>query len=316
MIYTQIGGRKISKIALGGALFGSKIPKTQAFEIMDKFLETGGNAIDTARGYAAWLEGGANASENAIGEFMKSCSVREKTVVVTKGGLPREECFDVSRLTEKEVFSDVDESLKWLKTDYIDVYFLHRDAPETPVSEIMPFLHKLVKSGKALALGASNWTAERIEEANAFALKNGLTPFSASQIKWSYAVTTAGAETDKTIVEMTDGEYARYRKNGVKVMAFSSQAQGFLSAAAEKGVENLSDFMKSRFVNDVNLERLKKVRRIAAETGLSPTAVGLGALLFDTNVDGVPIVGVSSVERLNDSLSALRLPNGFLRELT
>ena len=315
MIYTQINGKNASKIVLGSALFGSQIPKAQAFEIMDEFLAAGGNVIDTARGYAAWLDGGANASERTIGEYMQENSARERIILVTKGGLPSEERLDVPRVTEREVLSDLEESLQWLKTDYIDVYFLHRDDLEKPVSEIMPFMDKIVKSGKARAIGASNWTAARIEEANDFAYKNGLTPFSVSQIKWSYAQTTAGAETDKNIVEMTDGEYLRYGKNGLKVMAFSSQAQGFFSVAANLGVENLSEFMKRRFVNEVNLKRLECVKEVSKRTGISPTAVGLAALLLDEKVDGLPIVGPSSVARLKDTLTALELTRKDLADL-
>ena len=315
MIYTQINGKNASKIVLGSALFGSQIPKAQAFEIMDEFLAAGGNVIDTARGYAAWLDGGANASERTIGEYMQKNSARERIILVTKGGLPSEERLDVPRVTEQDVLSDLEESLQWLKTDYIDVYFLHRDDLEKPVSEIMPFMDKIVKSGKARAIGASNWTAARIEEANDFAYKNGLTPFSVSQIKWSYAQTTAGAETDKNIVEMTDGEYLRYGKNRLKVMAFSSQAQGFFSVAANLGVENLSEFMKRRFVNEVNLKRLECVKEVSKRTGISPTSVGLAALLLDEKVDGLPIVGPSSVARLKDALTALELTKEDLADL-
>ena len=113
MIYTQFGEKKVSKIALGGALFGSKIPKAQAFQIMDKYLEAGGNVLDTARGYAAWLDGGENASENAIGEFLKSNSDRENVVVVTKGGLPTEDRLDVLRVNEQDVLADLENSLKY-----------------------------------------------------------------------------------------------------------------------------------------------------------------------------------------------------------
>jgi aryl-alcohol dehydrogenase-like predicted oxidoreductase len=168
------------------------------------------------------------------------------------------------------------------------VYFLHRDDPKKPVSEIMPFLDRIVKSGKAVMLGASNWTAARIEEANSFAVKNGLTPFSVSQMKWSYAQTTAGAETDKNIVEMTDCEYARYQKNGLKVMAFSSQAQGFFSLVADLGVENVSEFMKARFVNEVNLKRLETVREISKKTGKD--SCHPNESLYNNNIPNLPLM--------------------------
>lgn len=303
MEYVKKENDLISKIALGAADFGTKTDKETSFLLMDEFLSAGGNAIDTGRAYCYWVENGANASESTIGEFMRQRKNRSKIFLATKGGHPPVPHFEISRINETELTKDVNESLYYLKTDYLDVFYLHRDDESKPVSEIMPVLDKFVKQGKTRYIGASNWKSERILQANEFALKNGLTPFSFSQIMWSYAEFNTENLQDKTQVIMNDNEYEFYKNHKeIQLTAYSSQAQGFYSVLNENGVENLPDFYKKFYLNDCNLKRFAEIKAFSKESGLSPTAAGL-LKLIENELSPVALIGGKTRELLKDSLS-------------
>ncbi len=314
MLYTNVNGMKMSKLALGTADYGSAIPKQTAFELMDSFMEHGGNVLDTGRCYSYWLENGANASETTIGQYLKINGIREQTVIATKGGHPPIPAMQPPRINKEELTKDINESLQYLDTDYVDIYYLHRDDVNKPVEEIMPVLHEFVKSGKTRFIGASNWTVKRIEEANNFAKANGLTPFTFSETLWSYANINFEAFPDKTIYPMDEIEYAWYKKNGFNIMAYSSQAQGFFSVFAEKGLENLPDFYKSRYINEKTLKKCEKVIEIAKKVKISPTAVALNYLLHNP-LNTVSIMGPINKVIFEDSLDCLTLPEEYIKEL-
>ena len=315
MIYTSVNGMKISKIALRCADLGSVVSAEDSFQLMDIFFENGGNVFDTGRVYCEWMEGCANKSESTLGEWVKSRNVRSEVCLATKGGHPPCGNHHMSRINAQELNKDIEESLRYLQTDYIDVYYLHRDDPQKPVSEIMPILDKFVKDGKARFIGASNWTAKRIEEANKFAEENGLAKFTFSEIMWSYAKVNKESERDNTLVIMDDEELSWYKKNDIIVMSFSSQAQGFYTTVKEQGLKALPPHIHAKYVNSVNLERLKKVARISEETGISPTAVGLNHLLQNKEINTVPIIGGYNKAFLLDSLRSLELDEKYFEQL-
>ena len=155
---------KISNVIMGTDSIGSLIDDKTSAELLDLYCDMGGNVLDTAECYASWAENGVHASEKFIGKWMSERKNRDKIVISTKGG---HYLFgQPHRLSEKDIFCDLDGSLKRLKTDYIDIYMLHRDNDETPVSEIIDVMNRLLNEGKIKAFGASNWTHKRIEEAN------------------------------------------------------------------------------------------------------------------------------------------------------
>lgn len=304
MLYTTVHGEQIAKIALGTGPFGTGIAKDTAFAIMDAYYARGGNLFDTARIYAEGL------SEQVVGAWIRERGVRDRVYISTKGAHP-----DVAdwlpRINEPALVSDLEESLRALGHDCVDIYYLHRDDESMDVSEIMPLLHRFVKEGKVRFLGASNWTVRRIEEANAFARANGLTEFTYSQILWNHAKVNKEGVPDQTLVVMDETEYAGYRKNGVPVMAYTSQAQGLFSHVAKNGFEGISAPMQHMYMNEVTRQRAERVLAISAETGLSPTAIALCHLLHD-EVNAIPIIGVSRVERLEESLQALTIDKDLL----
>ena len=290
----------LSALILGASGFGSGIPRDRAFSIMDAFLENRGNTIDTAAVY------GMGVSEKTVGEWMRERGARSKVFISTKGGHPSLPDWN-RRITEKDIRSDMEDSLRNLQSDYVDIYFLHRDDETRPVEEIMPILDRLVCEGKTRYIGASNWTAARINEANAFARENGMAEFSVSQIFWNGAVINKDGVSDKTLVVMDDVEHTAYSENKIPVMAYTSQARGLFSHIHDKGYDALPDAMKRTYINGATKERAERILAVAAEKGISPTAVSLAYLLFDKTVKGYPIIGTSRPERILEALQVLTL---------
>lgn len=246
------------------------------FALLDKYIELGGTCIDTARCYCDWVEGGSDNSEKAIGRWLKARGNRDKVIISTKGGHPKGENLEISRLSRADLEYDLNKSLEYLQTDYIDIYFLHRDDKSIPVSEIMPILNDFVNSGKVHFIGASNWTSKRIEEANQYALSHNLEPFRVSQINYSLAHSSVDTYGDSTLVCMDMEEYSWYKKNNFPVMAFSPQAKGFFPKLA-KG-DKAKNLPEGQFVSTANLARLGRVKALSRETGLSPAVIPLGYL--------------------------------------
>ncbi len=300
---------KISEIVLGTDYFGSTVPETVAFRLLDIFADAGGNCVDTARVYAAWLPGGMGISEKTVGKWMKTRGNRNRMILSTKGGHPPLDQMDRGRLSRRELESDLDESLKALGVDAVDLYWLHRDDLSHPVEDIMETLSIMVSKGKIRAAGCSNWSTERLAEANRAALANGFPAFCASQIQWSLATSTPDAHGDLTIVCMNEHEYEWYAKEKFPVFAFSSQAKGFFARAAAKGLEAINQKAYARFRSPENIARLERVREYAGQNGLTPTAAALGYILSN-RVPAVAIVGCKNEEQLADTLTAadIRLP--------
>ena len=296
-------------LVLGTFPFGTAIPKETAFAIMDAFLDRGGRILDTAAVY------GWGISEQTIGDWMKSRGTRHRVVISTKGGHPSLPDFG-SRITEEIIRSDMEGSLRCLGIDCVDIYFLHRDDESKPVEYIMPILDRLVREGKARSIGASNWRVERINEANAFARANGMAEFSVSQIFHNAAFINKEGVYDQTLVAMDDVQHIGYAANGMPVMAYTSQAQGLFSHIRDRGYEGLSEGMVKTYLNPATKARAERILAVAAETGISPTAVSLAYLLHDKEVRTYPILGISRVERLEEAMGVFSLSEEAIRKLT
>ena len=287
-------------LALGTAPFGTGIPKDTAFAILDAFTDLGGNLIDTAAVY------GMGVSEQTLGEWMRLRQSRDRVVISTKGGHPSIPDW-ARRITEEDIRADMEDSLRYLGTDHVDIYFLHRDDESKPVEAIMPILDSLVREGKTRLIGASNWTVARIDEANAFARANGMAEFSVSQIFHNAAFINKEGVYDPTLVAMDPTEHEGYEANGIPVMAYTSQAQGLFSHIRDRGYEGLTEGMIRTYVNSATKERAERILAVAAETGISPTAVSLAYLLRDSKVKTFPILGISRVERLEEAMEVFSL---------
>ena len=293
-------------ITLGSVFFGTNVPEKSAFEIMDAYYEAGGTWLDTARVYCTELIDLAKRlpdfsdSEEVIGRWIASRNMRNKVTVITKGAhwsLATKE----KRVTPDAIRHDVDLSLKKLGVEQIDIYFLHNDDPTVPVEVIMPVLDELVKKGKARVVGCSNWKIGRVQEANAFAKANGLTPFSISQVKWSYAAPTEEAAAGSVNMEGDAEEYVGYQQMKMPIMAYSSQARGFFIKAARGGFDKDNLGSAAKFLSEKNEQRANTVLKIAREEHISPSAAAF-AYLWSRAVPITALVGPSGIAQLRESL--------------
>lgn len=153
---------RVSDIALGGGVLGSRISDQASFDILDCFVGNGGTFIDTANVYGRWNPGNLPLSELLIGRWMKQHRLRSKLVVATKGACHALETPNIKRLAPEEIREDLESSLKSLQTDYIDLYYLHADDPKREVGEIIETLNSFVREGKVRYFACSNWSAERM----------------------------------------------------------------------------------------------------------------------------------------------------------
>lgn len=300
MITLDNGINKVSmqRITFGPNNYDNEDEIDKYFNLLDMYFDAGGRSIDTARVYANGL------TEEIIGRWMKKRNNREKLVITTKGGHPPIGDMYCPRLDRESIIFDIKASLSALGTDYVDVYLLHRDARNLPISDIVDTLDEIVKMGYAKVCGVSNWKTDRINEANEYAKRHNKAKICVSQINFSLAETTPERLNDDTLVCMTDEEYEYYLKNNIPVMAFSSQAKGFFAKLGQ-GAE-LSQKAKDRFLCEKNLKRFERVKEISQKYKISPTAVALAYL----SCNPLPVSAVFSCrtkEQMADTLTALKM---------
>lgn len=291
-------GLTVSQICLGTVNFGKPLVPAEAFALLDAFVEQGGNFLDTARVYADWLPGGANASESTIGAWQKQRGQRDKLVLATKGGHPRLQTMHISRLSHQDIQSDLEASLKYLQTDVIDLYWLHRDDVRLPVSDILETMNEQVQSGKIRYFGCSNWTVERIRAAMTYAAEHHIAGFVANQPMWSLAEPNREAFPDKTIVMMNAATLAFHHETRMPVIPYTTQARGFFQKLT---AGRLKESDQKQYDNVINRARYERVHELSRRHHVTPTAIVL-SYLTSRPFPVVPIIGASNLQQLNDSL--------------
>lgn len=299
---TKGNSYRLSKLILGTVPFGSEMSTNDSFAAMDLYVKNGGNVIDTARVYSTWLPGGKDASEKCVGEWIKARNNRDDIILITKGGHPPFDDVHNSRVNPEDIRSDFSDSLRFLQTDKIDIYFLHRDDESQPVSVIMDTLHEFVASGQVKMLGASNWKLSRILEANKYANANGKTPFCVSEIQWSYVYCTNKMLNDDTLVCMDDQEYAGYLETGIPVFAYTSQGHGLFSCGYKADLSDLEE-KHWHYYCDENISRYKKLLDICKKENKTPSEVVLNYIM-ENELNGFAIVGCTRLSQLEESLKA------------
>lgn len=299
MIYKQIPDTDItsSAIVFGTNSIGSDIDDKTSFALLDTYVSLGGNHIDTAHYY------GYGASEKTIGKWLRASGKRNDVIITSKGAWPYE---GAPRLTKEEVEADLDESLSRLSVDYIDTYLLHRDCEDFAPEPIIDYFNEFVKKGKIRTFGCSNWTAKRVSAANKYARSSGQKGFAVSQIKWSLAEVSSTYKEQDGLVPMTEDGYKFYLDADMAVMAYASQGKGFFAKMISGGEAALSLKAKERYLCKENLKRLEKLKSLAAEKGVSASALTL-AYLYSRPFTSLPVVGCSNLNQLTDSLSATDL---------
>ncbi|MEA4859834.1 MAG: aldo/keto reductase, partial [Sphaerochaeta sp.] len=229
MKYLDLAGKKLSQIALGCDHYGETIAESTALAQLDIYVEAGGNLLDTAHIYGQEKAGGPSTSETVLGKWMQNNGMRNKLIVASKGCHPYKEDMHKSRINEKDMLLDISQTLDQLKTDMLDIWFFHRDNLLMGADEIIDLASLLIEKKLVRNLGASNWTTERIEQANTWAKAHNKTPFSISEIQWSLAHCTPETWGDDTLVCMTEEQRQWYEKHNFPVMCFAPQAKGLFS---------------------------------------------------------------------------------------
>jgi len=298
---------QVSQLCYGTNMFGTAIAQERATLLLDRFLSLGGNFIDTARSYGDWIpDAPLGASERAIGTWLKR-NKRDDVVIATKGGF-----FDLragdyrNRVTPQDISSDLNQSLEHLGVDRIDLYWLHADNPEAPVGPIMDTLIREQKAGRIRWFGASNWSPDRILEANAYARSAGSAGFAAVQPFWGLGKPDTAAATQQGYGHYYEDGFAKLHQLGLPMVPYAGQSRGFFTKADRDGIDNVPEPIKSMYAQTANATRLKAAQAVAARHGVNINAVVLSYLLSQP-LQTVPIFGASSPEQIEDSVRAAEL---------
>ena len=287
-------GLKVSPLAFGTMTLGDPVAEDTSLELLDFVVDQGINFIDTANGYNAGL------SEEIIGKWMKARGNRERIVLATKvryavGGDP-----DTAGSTPKVILREVENSLRRLNTDYIDIYYLHQPDDDTPIEITWRALESLVSSGKIRYIGVSNFAAWQVVEAVNLARNRGWTPPTVTQALHN-AISRA-AETE--LLPMT-------RAYDIGTCMYNPLAGGLLTGKYKAGKEAGSDtrfaaneMYRKRYWNDPQRTAADQFSRIAAQRGRTSAELALRYMLDHPNVD-VTLFGATRREQVEQNLAAV-----------
>lgn len=295
-----------SPIALGTAGLGSAIPAEASFQLLDAYVDGGGNHLDTAHDYASWIPGGMGASERTIGAWLKRTGGRERLLIATKVGCTQQ---NVKRIRRDTVREELALSLDRLQVARVDFLWLHRDDPSVPVEDILGWLEESRREGLFIQCGASNWTTSRLEQARVAAEAMNVPGFRASQCGYNLAALVPDRLPDGDARFVHPRELAWYRENRFPLVAYESQAGGFFSGryARDRAPESpRAKVVLIHYASDDNWRRLDIAQAIAADRGATANQVAL-AWLRQRPFPVVPIVGANNPDQLRDSLGAARL---------
>lgn len=289
---------EVAPLMFGGNVFGWTIDEPISFQILDAFVDAGFNFIDTADVYARWVPGNhGGESETILGNWFKHSGKRDKVVLATKVGMemgPGKVGLSKARIKEA-----VDESLKRLQTDRIDLYQAHKDDPNTPLEETLEAFSELVKEGKARVIGASNYSADRLAQALEISRTNGLSRYESLQPEYNLC------------------ERARYeselepicRAENLAVIPYYSLAGGFLSGKyrSEADLANRARAKNvKKYVGERGFRILSALDEVSARHKTKPACVAIAWLLARPSITA-PICSATSLKQLEDLFAALRL---------
>jgi predicted dehydrogenase/aryl-alcohol dehydrogenase-like predicted oxidoreductase len=288
MTYGKVAGldKQVSRLVMG---VDNQQTLTHAATLFDDFVERGGTTFDTAYIYS----GGRG--EKLLGQWIKSRGNRDEVVVIGKGA-------HTPHCDPESITRQLTESLERLQTDHVDLYLMHRDNEEIPVSEFVDVLDEHFKAGRIKAFGGSNWSTARFDEANAYAEASGKQPFTLLSnhlsLARAYDVPWAGCR------HVSDDEsQAWLRERQVALFPWSSQARGFFTGRAKP--EDRSDEELVRcFYSDENFRRLDRARELAAAKGVEPTAIALAWLLHQP-YPVFPLIGPRHISETRTSTPGL-----------
>ncbi|MHB9130230.1 MAG: aldo/keto reductase [Armatimonadota bacterium] len=306
MLYGEIAGvgKPISRVALGTMIINTR-EWEQSAALLDAALAHGITTLDTAHVYA----GGD--SERAIGRWMAERGNREQVVILSKG------CHanaDRQRVTPFDISADLHDSLARLQTDYVDVYMLHRDDPSVPVGPIVEVLNEHCRAGRVRAFGGSNWTHQRLQEANDYAAAHGLLPFVASSPNFGLAIQVDNPWGPGCVtITGPDNADARawYQQTQTAIFAYSSLGRGLLSGRITREnyaemQDTLDNACKQAYCYEVNFQRLDRAHQLAVEKGVTVPQIAL-AYVLNQPLPIYALVGAASEAEIAATTTACAL---------
>ncbi len=299
MIKRRLGNStlEIGPITFGGNIFGWTADEPTSFKLLDAFVASGLNFIDTADVYSKWIPGHKGGeSETIIGNWLEKRGNREKVLIATKLGV--EMAPGEQGLSRAYMFRAVDRSLARLKTDYIDLYQAHRDDEQTPLEETLAAFGDLIKAGKVRAIGASNYKAPRLAEALKVSAAKGLPRYESLQ-PWYNLYDRADFE----------GELAGLcKRENIGVIPYFSLASGFLTGKyrSEKDVQGKArGYRVKDMLNERGFRILKALDTVSAEIHATPGQISIAWLL----AHGVtsPIASATNLDQLQELVGAVNV---------
>ncbi|MDF5717808.1 MAG: aldo/keto reductase [Rhizonema sp. NSF051] len=291
-------GLEVSPICFGGNVFGWTLDEATSFEILDAFVADGGNFIDTADVYSTWVPGNQGGeSETILGKWLKQRRNRDQVVIATKVG--NDMGPKGKGLSRSHIIQGVEDSLQRLQTDYIDLYQSHTDDESTPLEETLETYSELVTQGKVRAIGASNYSAERLAQALQISQQHGYPRYESLQPLYNLC--------DRSDYEQNLEPLCQEQEIGV--ISYFSLASGFLSGKY-RSEKDLSDSSRGGFVKKYLNERgfhiLEAIDEVAKNYNTTPTQISLAWLMARHSVTA-PIVSATKIEQLNEIIKAINL---------
>lgn len=291
-------GIEVAPFALGGNVFGWTADESASFKLLDAFVEKGFNLIDTADVYSHWVPGHKGGeSETIIGNWLKKSGKRNQVVIATKVGMAMPS--GGKGLSATYIRTAVEDSLRRLQTDHIDLYQAHKDDPDTPLAETLGAFTELIRQGKVTAIGASNYSGKRLAEALEISRQNGLAAYQTLQPEYNLYDRFA-YESDLEPV---------CQKNGVGVIPYYSLASGFLSGKYRSEAD-LSQSPRGqtvkKYLNPRGSRILDALDQVAQQHDATPTQVAIAWLIARPSITA-PIASATKLKQLDDLLQAVNL---------
>jgi aryl-alcohol dehydrogenase-like predicted oxidoreductase/predicted dehydrogenase len=290
MKYGEIDGvaQPVSRLVMGATLQGFRFELPHASIMFDEFFASGGNCFDTAHIY------GGGRSETILGQWIHNRGIRNQVVILDKGA-------HTPWCNPDHLTTQLMESLERLQTDYVDIYLMHRDNPDIPVAEFVDVLNEHADAGRIRAFGGSNWSIDRVEEANNYARSRGLRGFSAVSNNFSLARMVEPVW--EGCIAATDPRSRQwFTETNIPLMAWSSLAGGFFVYGDPS--DQSDRHLAGHWYSDDNFQRLERARELAAKRGVPPVVVAMAYVLCQP-FPIFPLFGPQTLEELRISLSAL-----------
>jgi aryl-alcohol dehydrogenase-like predicted oxidoreductase len=292
--------KPVSVLGLGTMIFAPS-KKTLCYSMLDLFVANGGTLIDTAEIYGDPEEYGY--SEMVVGQWLEDRNCRENIVLLSKGCIPGT-CKPIHphglEITPEHIHAAISGSLERLRTNYLDIWLLHRDDPAKPVGPIVEALNEEVKTGRIKSFGGSNWTTQRLAEANQYALDNGLQGMSVSSPHFCLAKAKESYWPNTVVTNEEDMKW--FEKTGMPLIAWSSTGRGFFAKGSPDYLED-KDLVRV-FYNEENFERKRRADELGRLKGLTGIEIAI-AYLTNQKFPVVSLAGPATEKEVNSCIKAL-----------